>query len=299
MEGAVWFFLGAFVGVALASAVWSRYTRRTLNRVRAAERRARAAERMAEVGAMTGGLAHEIKNPLSTIGLNAQLLGEAVGELNAPREEKDRLSRRVDALRREADRLRGILTDFLEYAGALRIDPQRSDLNAAVGEMVDFFMPQAERGGVKLVSEPAPGPLTAMVDVAAFKQALLNLMLNAVQAMGSSGRGVPRLLTVRTRAGRDAEGRQASVVEVVDTGPGMPPEVLSKVFEPYFTTKPGGTGLGLPTTRRLIEAHGGRVEVSSEPGRGTTFRLVLPSELEGEEQGPGGAGRAAMAPSAD
>src|SRR5689334_1886159 len=101
--------------------------RRHVARLRAAERRARANERLAEIGAMTGGLAHEIKNPLSTIGLNAQLLAEGIDELSIDSDAKGRLSRRVSALRREADRLRGVLTDFLQYAGQMRIDPHPAD----------------------------------------------------------------------------------------------------------------------------------------------------------------------------
>lgn len=274
----MYFLIGLVVGALSAGvvALWAFKTQSA--RIRSAERRARSAERLAELGAMTGGLAHEIKNPLSTVGLNAQLLSEGIEELAITDEEKGRLVRRVQSLRREVERLRGILTDFLQFAGELRLDRKPADLNTAVEELVDFFLPQAEKNGVRLRSELAPGPLRADVDVAHVKQAVLNLLLNATQAMTSepveSGR--PRELIVRTNRSTDPEKRPVAQLHVIDTGPGMSAETIAKIFRPYFTTKSGGTGLGLPTARRIVEAHEGRLEVHSEPGRGTDFCLTLP-----------------------
>jgi len=272
--------LGAVLGAGVASLALMWHGRRAVLRARAAERRARAAERMADLGAMTGGLAHEIKNPLSTIGLNAQLLAEAIEELPTDEETRGRLTRRVGVLRREADRLKGILTDFLEYAGALRLDRRRISVNRLVDELADFFMPQAEQQGARLRVDLGPGSLEAHADEHALKQALLNLMLNAVQAMSGGGERSARDLFVRTRSTRDADGRATVSISVIDTGPGMTEEVRSRIFEPYFTTKAGGSGLGLPTTRRLIEAHGGRLEVFTEPGKGTAFVVVLPVDAD-------------------
>lgn len=273
-----YFLIGLVVG-ALGAGVVARWAFKTQSaRIRSAERRARSAERLAELGAMTGGLAHEIKNPLSTVGLNAQLLSEGIEELSITEEEKGRLVRRVQSLRREVERLRGILTDFLQFAGELRLDRKPSDLNTAVEELVDFFLPQAEKSGVRLRSELAPGVLTADVDVSHIKQAVLNLLLNATQAMTSEpvDGGHPRELIVRTNRTMDAEKRAVAHIHVIDTGPGMSQETIGKIFRPYFTTKSGGTGLGLPTARRIVEAHEGRLEVHSEPGRGTDFCLTVP-----------------------
>jgi signal transduction histidine kinase len=279
--GSFWFILGLFLGAALASLSSAYLLKRHLRRSHAAERRARSAERLAELGAMTGGLAHEIKNPLSTVGLNAQLLGEAIEELPIAGDEKGRLVRRVQSLRREVERLRGILTDFLEFAGELRLDRREADLNVAVGELIDFFAPQAERSGVRLRTDLSAEPLRANVDVSHVKQAVLNLMLNATQAMTTatpeSQASAPlKELIIRTVAVRDADQRRVAQIHVIDTGPGIPADVLPRIFTPYFTTKSGGTGLGLPTSRRLIEAHEGRIEVLSEPGRGTDFVMTLP-----------------------
>lgn len=301
MSLSVWLAAGLGVGVGvLATMVVARESlRRQLRAVRAAERRARAAERMAEIGAMTGGLAHEIKNPLSTIGLNAQLLAEAVSEVEVAPEVRSRLVNRVAALRRETERLRGILADFLEFAGQLRLDLRQTDINQAVEELADFFAPEAHRHGVELVVQTgkpvvadlpdlaqsvsaglggggAKRGLAAPVDVKLLKQTLLNLMLNAVQAMSAAGkRGT---LTIRTE--HVAGEHQEKLVRIIvsDTGPGMDAETMGRLFVPYFTTKAGGTGLGLPTARRIVLEHGGKLDVSSEVGRGTSFVITLPGE---------------------
>lgn len=268
-------------GVLLAAGAARWIIVRHLRKVREAERRARAAERMAEIGSMTGGLAHEIKNPLSTIGLNAQLLAEAIGELPLPEEDKGRLTRRIASLRREVERLRGILTDFLRYAGDLKLEPIPSDLNDVVRDLIDFFLPQAESQGVRLRESLHDGALMAEIDAAHLKQALLNLMLNGVQAMVGAAPGATRELILRTESALDAERRPEVKLHVIDTGPGIAPDKLERIFQPYFTTRAGGSGLGLPTARRLVEAHGGRLEVHSEPGAGTDFTIVLPGLAAG------------------
>lgn len=286
-------------GIGVLVAAWAAWLllRRHLRRLRAAERRARTAERMAEIGAMTSGLAHEIKNPLSTIGLNAQLLLESVGELPIDESERSRLVNRLGALRRETDRLAGILQDFLQYAGQVRPDVHPTDLNAAVQELADFFMPEAERNGVRLsvAGEAGRADATARIDAKLIKQALLNLMLNATQAMAAAGAkdpSRPRELMLRTETRREADGHRSVVVHVTDTGPGIAPETLARIFDPYFTTRAGGSGLGLPTARRLVEAHGGRIDVWSEVGKGSDFAVVLPVEgpATNAEAGPGATG---------
>jgi signal transduction histidine kinase len=268
-------------GVLVTAVVAWLSIQRYLRRIRHAERRARAAERMAEIGAMTGGLAHEIKNPLSTIGLNAQLLAESLEDLPAAPEAKGRMLVRMTALRREVERLRDILADFLDFAGKVHLDPARADVNQLVGELVDFYLPEAERHGVRLRCEPAPGTLSAVLDAKLIKQALLNLVLNATQAIAAPGRdaaGSTREVILRTESGRDPDGGAVVRIHVIDTGPGIDAEKLERIFTPYYTTKAGGSGLGLPTSRRLVEEHGGRIEVHSEVGRGSDFVITLPVE---------------------
>ncbi|HMN95044.1 MAG TPA: HAMP domain-containing sensor histidine kinase [Phycisphaerales bacterium] len=289
-----WFCAGAvaaafLVALALLPAARS-FQQRVEARARDAERRARDAERLAELGSMTGGLAHEIKNPLSTLGLNAQLMAEELIESDLEPERRDRLVRRTAAIRREADRLRDILTDFLRYAGRFQLDRQPCALFEVVDELADFLAPQCQQSGVLLRVETPPTEIIASVDRDLLKQALLNLMLNAIQAMTGPPRGggpaggaearataslgsLPRRGELILRVeGDDREAR----IHVIDTGPGIEPDRIDEVFRPYVSTKPGGTGLGLPTARRIVEEHGGRLVAHSRPGDGSDFVIALP-----------------------
>jgi signal transduction histidine kinase len=237
----------------------------------------RLMDQYTEIARLAGGLAHEIKNPLSTINLNAKLLAEAVQEAEMPSEQRDRLVRRIDSLRREADRLRGILEDFLQFAGRIKLDPHERDLREIVTELSDFYLPQCHRAGVTMRTDLPGEAVVARVDEKLLKQALLNLMINATQAMGDvplergSGNGSPRELILRVETD-DSEAR----IHVIDTGPGIPPERMEKIFHPYVSHKTGGTGLGLPTARRIVEEHGGTITAHSEPGRGSDFVISLP-----------------------
>ena len=268
------------------------WTRRNERRVRALEARARSAERLAELGTLTGGLAHEIKNPLSTLGLNVQLLQEDLHELTDSlpgngevAEKTGRLDRRLGALARETQRLRDILEDFLRFAGRVQLEKQPTDVNELLSEVADFFAPQAEAARVHLRSRLADGLPSVFVDASLLKQAILNLMINATQAMQKAREkqqphgGADELILSTAR--RRADG-QAVEVRVMDTGPGMSAEVKEKVFQPYFSTRRGGTGLGLPIARRIVDEHGGNLSVHSEPGRGTEFILTLPVEAAPE-----------------
>ncbi len=291
--------LGVLIGLvggallALPVAWW--WTHRTAREVRHLEQRARTAERLAEMGTLTGGLAHEIKNPLSTIGLNLQLLQEDLADLEREAgpvtvDTGDRLSRtrrRLESLRRETDRLRDILEDFLRFAGRMKLDRQPEDLHAVVQELVDFFEPQTLAAGLQLRTQLLANPSTVSVDAALLKQAILNLLINATQAMQQArekevSTGGARDLIIRTE--RPRSPADEIELHVIDTGPGMSADVREKIFHPYFSTKRGGTGLGLPTSRRIIEEHGGRLTVHSEPGRGTDFTIALPAVADAATQ---------------
>ncbi|MBL1218820.1 MAG: two-component sensor histidine kinase [Planctomycetes bacterium] len=280
LEGIAGLIIGLLVaGIASAGAV--RYLlarqRRQLTRM---QRRAADAERLAELGRMTSGLAHEIKNPLSTIGLNAQLLSEDLEDAELDDSEKSRLIRRIDSLRREVDRLGGILTDFLQFAGRIHLDTEPHDVNRIVDELADFFLPQAQQAGVRLTVLPASTPALARVDTSLLKQALLNLLINGVHALESNrDPSTPKELMLRVErpAAAGADDESSVVINVTDTGPGIDPEKAKDIFLPYYTTKASGSGLGLPTTRRIIEEHGGQIDVHTEPGRGTSFVIRLPA----------------------
>ena len=275
---------GMIVGGVVAYLLAARRVRLSILREHHAKRRAQAAEHLAEVGSMTGGLAHEIKNPLSTIGLNAQLLAEAIEDLSIDDQEQLRLVRRCDALRRETDRLRGILEDFLEFAGEVKLHKSISNINAVIEELVDFFSPMADGAQVRLRIEPDSTQPEIPVDKDHLKQALLNLMLNAIHAMEQDDNGGQRELILRVEHEVDQNHGDVVKIHVIDTGPGMDEQTRSKVFHPYFTTKSGGTGLGLPTARRIVEAHHGRLELHSEVGKGTDFVIILPMREQSDHE---------------
>lgn len=274
------FLIGLACGIGVMIPALALWSRRTVRRVRQLEARTRAVERLAEQATLTGGLAHEIKNPLSTIGLNLQLIHEQVAELALDEPEGGRLQRRLDSLSGEVSRLRTILEDFLRYAGQLRLDRQEVSINDAVEELIDFYTPQAQSSGVKLRSQLDSKAGQVWVDVTLFKQALLNLLINATQAMVAAryeetahGGAVDLIVTT--------EGRRDEVlVHVIDTGPGIAEARRETIFKPYYSTKRDGSGLGLPTSRRIVESHGGHIEVHSEPGKGSDFTVHLPRHVE-------------------
>ncbi len=225
------------------------------------ERTARL-HQLATLGELAGGLAHELKNPLSTIKLNLQLLMEDLARMPGAETSHNR----AVTVKKEVDRLGQTLEGFLRFAGRIELRTAPVHLNVLVQDLIDFFMPQAQAARVRLHASLAPEDPICNLDANLIKQALLNLMLNAQQAMPAGGE-----LIVRTHV----SGSNA-LVDVSDTGMGIAPEHLPRLFEAYFTTKKGGTGLGLATTRRIIEEHSGHIRVSSEPRRGTNFRLELP-----------------------
>lgn len=234
-------------------------------------------EQLAELSAIAGGLAHEIRNSLSTLRVNLQLLDEDWGAVAPTADEAGgdvaetvRRSRtRIGTLLREATRLECILEDFLVFVRKRELNRASRDLNDLVGELADFYQPQADAHGIRLRTDPAREPLVCAIDSNLIKQAVLNLMLNAQQAMGRGG-----VLTIRL----SAESRETARIDVIDTGPGIAPEDVSRVFDAYYSTKKRGTGLGLTTARQIIREHGGRIHLTSEPGEGCCFTILLPRE---------------------
>ncbi len=217
-----------------------------------------------ELTQLVGGLAHEIKNPLSTISLNLKLLGEDLGRYRD--DDHRRLLLRLGRVQDEAERLRLILDDFLRYAGQYELHLKRVNLRQLVGELRDFFLPQAEACGVVLrVSKPA-GPIWSNLDANLIKQAVLNLMINATQAMSEGGE---LMVNLTSQAGQ-------ARLEVIDTGAGIAPEAMDSIFRAYWSSKPDGSGLGLARARRIAREHGGDLTAESELGKGTRFILKLP-----------------------
>ncbi len=229
----------------------------------------------AELAELAGGFIHEMKNHLSTLGLNLQLLAEDFQEPQSQRER--RALSRVLRLQNECQRLLDVSNDFLRFARVTNLELAPADLARLVEEMIDFFGPTARAANIEIKPYfPADLP-QVLLDSDLFKQALLNLMLNAEQAMLGMPQGEITLQGA-VEAAPPGDGRPTWVcLSLIDTGKGMAPDILAKVFEPFFSTKQEGTGLGLATTRRIVEAHGGTITAESEIGRGTRFTLRLPA----------------------
>ena len=218
----------------------------------------------AELAELAGGFIHEIKNHLSTLGLNLQLLAEDFEQAETQRER--RALERIQRLQGECGQLVEVSNDFLRFARVQTLDLTPADLSEVVEEILDFFSPTARQAHIK-INAYVPSDLPAVrLDRDMFKR-LLNIMLNAEQAMPQGGE-----LTIQASAQEDQV-----VLNLIDTGKGISPEHLAKIFRPFFSTKPGGTGLGLPTTKKIIAAHGGQVRVQSDVGRGTQFSILLPA----------------------
>jgi signal transduction histidine kinase len=228
-----------------------------------------------ELGRLLGVIAHEIKNPLSTIKVNLRLIDE---ELESSSDQYvARARRKLAVIDKETTRLEQILDSFLHYAD--RSGPRLSplDINAIVGDMVDFFLPQAMAHSIKMRQCLHKDPLICLADADMLKQAILNLLINAQQAIGPSGE-----LMVRTD--RDLGSPGSAQIQISDTGKGIPADRLAHIFEPYQSSRPNGTGLGLATIKKIIDAHKGAISVASEPGKGTAFTISLPLAPSAEEK---------------
>jgi two-component system sensor histidine kinase HydH len=218
-------------------------------------------QRLATVGRLAAGVAHEIRNPLSSIKGFATYFQERYRE-NAQDAEV------ASILIQEVDRLNRVVSQLLEFSRPISVLPRPVRLSRLIGDAVKLVEPQARERAVTVQTEVQAGSEEVRLDPDRLSQVLLNLLLNGVEAMAPGG-----VLTVRT--GETADGRRLAI-RVSDTGGGIRPEDLSHVFEPYFTTKPSGTGLGLAIAHNIVEAMGGDIGVVSRPGAGTTFTLRLP-----------------------
>lgn len=221
-------------------------------------------DQYAEIARVTGALAHEIRNPLSTIRMNLDLLAE---DFQNPQTARDkRILSKIERVRSEGQRLQNILEDFLRFARVQEPRTRLVDLHAVIDDLRDFFEPQATVHEIVTRAHYCDNLPPIPLDVDLFKQALLNLMLNAQQAMTEGGE---LILTTRR------EGDFA-VLDVVDTGSGIALEAQPKVFEAFYSSRPGGSGLGLPTARKIVESHGGFLRLQSVPGKGSKFSIWLP-----------------------
>jgi signal transduction histidine kinase len=225
----------------------------------------RLREEHAALAALAGSLAHEIKNPLSVIRMNMDLLAEDFANPQSPRER--RALAKIEMVGRQCTRLENLLNDFLRFNKVGQLELRLGSLNEQVERVLDLFATQAEKSGVEIVRYLNPDLPSIQLNAETLQAALVNLVKNALEAMPDGGQ-----LTAITRV-----TRQGVALDLIDAGVGMDERTAMKMFDAFFTTKTGGSGLGLPTARRIIEAHGGRIGVHSEVGRGTQFTLEFPT----------------------
>jgi signal transduction histidine kinase len=241
------------------------YVLHLIRRNRALEQSKLSAERAAYRGVLASGLAHEIRNPLNAMNMNLQMLEE---ELQAvPALGSEDWSDLLNSTKSEIKRLERLVNNFLQYARPPRPKFEPRDLSALAKEIAVFLQADFRGHGVELKTELEPLLPSVDVDESQLKQALMNILVNARQVMKEGG-----TVVLRTRPGPGGE----AILEIEDEGPGIPPEVAEKIFEPFFSNRGGGTGLGLPIARQIVENHGGRIEVEGRPVKGTTFRIHLP-----------------------
>ena len=239
------------------------------------QRELRRAERLAAVGRISAQITHEVRNPLNAIGLNAELLAE---ELEARPDLSPEARALCAAIGREVDRLNAVTEEYLRFARPPRQAAGRVDLGEAAATLLDFLAPELSAARVEVRRELPPGLPPVRGDEGQLRAVLLNLVRNSREAMAGGG-----VLTVAARRADGAEG--AVELRVSDTGGGIPPEAVARVFDPFYSTKERGTGLGLAFVQQVVQEHGGTVRCDSQPGRGTTFTLrfpALPEERAGE-----------------
>jgi signal transduction histidine kinase len=223
-------------------------------------RQLQTADRLAAISRISGGVAHEVKNPL-----NAILLHVEVARTRLKQGEAD-VSPQMEVISREILRLDRVVKTFLDFTRPVELKYRVVPLRDVVREIEELTRPQAEAAKVRMTVEPGSDGVDVRVDRDMFKQALLNVVVNAIQSMKDGG----ELRLECSSAGDTAE------IRIVDTGPGIPPELRDKVFRLYFTTKQGGSGIGLAMTFRIVQLHDGTIDFNSEPGKGTTFVIRLP-----------------------
>jgi signal transduction histidine kinase len=221
----------------------------------------RRSERLGALGQLTAGLAHELRNPLGTIKASAEMLTK-----NLTKGRPEVLAEMTGYIEAEVNRMNGLIASFLDFARPLQIHAANGDFASVIEDVMAQQMDLAKSRDVALVRHLEGGPLEFPFDAGLIKIALSNLVQNAIQASAAG-----QQVEIRCVA-RD----QNVIVLVTDQGEGIQPQHLESIFNPFFTTKPQGVGLGLPIVSKIVDEHQGRLQVFSEPGKGTTFEITLP-----------------------
>ncbi|MCA9191774.1 MAG: two-component sensor histidine kinase [Planctomycetales bacterium] len=218
-----------------------------------------------ELAELAGSLAHEIKNPLSVIHMNADLLSEELSE--SEWSGRRRAESKVEMIRQQCERMENLLRDFLKFARLRDLEMTPGSLNEQVESVLRLYQAQADKSGIDILRYLDPDLPSVQLHSDSIQAALINLVKNSLEAMDAGGQ-----LVVRTYA-----TPRGVALDLIDTGCGMDDNTALHMFDPFYSTKSGGSGLGLPTARKIIEAHGGRISVQSEVDRGTKFMLEFPT----------------------
>jgi two-component system, NtrC family, sensor histidine kinase HydH len=236
--------------------------------LRQAQEEARRAERLAALGQLSAGLAHEIRNPLGVIKGSAEILNQKLSS-------SDELAKELAGyIYTEVNRLSALVSRFLDFARPSQLNLRAEDVPRLLDRCLKIVAEQGTSTKVNIVREYASSLPKARIDSELCEQAFTNLMGNACEAMVGGGQ-----LTVRAASVKDDRGVVREIaVEIVDNGPGVPEEIKGQIFNPFFTTKKTGVGLGLAIVSKIIDAHGGAVKLVKSPGQGGCFRVTLPAE---------------------
>ena len=235
---------------------------------------------------MAGSLAHEIKNPLSVIRMNIELLGEDLQEVDSP--EARKALNRIEILQRQCVRLETMLNDFLRFTRLDNLELKSGNLNDQILLVLQLFETHANSQNIEIQRLLESNLPSIKMESQTLQAALVNLVKNAIESMPDGGQ-----LVARTR-----QTRYGVALDLIDTGCGMETETLIKMFDIFYTRKEGGTGLGLPTAKKIIEAHGGRIAVQSEIDQGTNITIEFPAPRRINESNPTSKSSSAPASSA-
>jgi signal transduction histidine kinase len=228
-------------------------------------------KRLADLGAVASGLAHEIRNPLNSLYINSQILSEMLTALPETTDRKEELLALARANMKVTRRLNDILSEFLRFARPTATEFVVADLNRIVADTLRFLEVDFARRGIELDATFHPEPLPLFADEKQLRQVLLNILLNAEEAMDKEEK------VIRGTTGSE---RGRPFVRVTDNGRGIPREVRKQIFQLFFSTRKNGTGLGLPIVRKIVREHGGKIGIRSREGRGTTVTISLPPEAQ-------------------
>jgi len=233
---------------------------RDLGEVRSLQEEIRRKEKLAAVGSLAAGIAHEIRNPLSSIKGLATYFGDKFAETDEDKEF-------AGVMVREVDRLNRVISELLEFARPSKLKLKQTYINELLEHSIRLVHQDAKSNNIEIALSISDDLPSALLDPDRFSQALLNLYLNGIQAMNEGG-----VLSVKSTLGKNGEIK----IEIADTGKGIDADDVNKVFDPYFTTKSKGTGLGLAIVHKIVEAHKGEIRIQSTPGKGTVFTLLIP-----------------------